>query len=681
VPVALAALQSHLFDDAATPGVPDDGSVRLQSWPGEARECVEIARHIQEEAARGTPFDRMAIFLRAPFEYRPHLEEALRRADVPAFFARGATRPDPAGRALLALLACAGEGLSARRFAEYLSLGQVPDPADPRDAARGLRGGGAVAAPAQDLLPEPAAHRRGEGLGPRLTPPALDAPRDPDAATVIDGSPRAPWRWEQLLVDASVIGSRERWVERLEGLEAELTLRRRDLDDEVDASLAAYLDRQIRDLRHLRETALPLIERLAALPSLASWGDWLDQLRGLAIAALRAPERVLEVLEEIAPMAPVGPVDLDEVVIVLAPRLRELTARPPRRRYGAVYIAPAECAVGLGFDVVFVPGLAEKLFPRKIVEDPLLLDARRAALSPELSTQKARTDTERLALRLAVGAASRRVFLSYPRVDLEKGRPRVPSFYGLEALKAVEGRLPGFEELRRRAEQGSEARLGWPAPDDPRDAIDEAEYDLALLAPLLNADPEDDGGDGDVPARLERAPRARAARTCAPVAQAVDARGRARRSGRRGHGRARAPSDDGALLFADGAPALRGLPVPLLPAGRPPSEASRRAGGDRGAGSADEGGLFHEAQYEILTELRTLGLLPVRPENLDRRSRSRTRSSPPSPASTARRSIPRSRASGTTASPRWARTCASGSASRPSPTKDGCRTGSSSRSV
>ena len=33
-----------------------------------------------------------------------------------------------AGRAFVALLACGAEKLSARRFAEYLSLGQVPDP-------------------------------------------------------------------------------------------------------------------------------------------------------------------------------------------------------------------------------------------------------------------------------------------------------------------------------------------------------------------------------------------------------------------------------------------------------------------------------------------------------------------------------------------------------------------------
>jgi hypothetical protein len=125
---SLENLQRHLFEDSAPSVRKLDPTVSLASWPGEARECVEIARRIQVEATRGVPFDRMAVLLRAPGLYRAHLEEALRRASVPAWFARGSTRPDPAGRALLALLACAAEGLSARRFAEYLSLAQVPQP-------------------------------------------------------------------------------------------------------------------------------------------------------------------------------------------------------------------------------------------------------------------------------------------------------------------------------------------------------------------------------------------------------------------------------------------------------------------------------------------------------------------------------------------------------------------------
>jgi RecB family exonuclease len=143
----------------------------------------------------------------------------------------------------------------------------------------------------------------------------------------------------------------------------------------------------------------------------------------------------------------------------------------------------------MSFDAVFVPGLAERLFPRKITEDPILLDNLRAELSAGLATNEQRLAKERLALGLAVGAAERRLYLSYPRLDLQQGRPRVPSFYALETVRAAEGQLPNFAELDRRAEAESSGRIGWPAPDDPAEAIDHGEYDLAVLAHFLSSDP------------------------------------------------------------------------------------------------------------------------------------------------------------------------------------------------
>src|SRR5262249_40659061 len=130
------------------------------------------------------------------------------------------------------------------------------------------------------------------------------------------------------------------------------------------------------------------------------------------------------------------------------------------------------------------PGLAERVFPQKVVEDPILRDDERLALG--LPTNRQRALAERLALRVAIGAATERVVLSYPRLDLDQSRPRVPAFYGPEVLRAAEGALPGFDELARRAEKGGgAARIGWPAPTSPEQAIDEAEYDLALLDSLF----------------------------------------------------------------------------------------------------------------------------------------------------------------------------------------------------
>jgi ATP-dependent helicase/nuclease subunit B len=604
---SLVLLKRHLFENKSATPAPLDETVKLTSWPGEARECVEIARRVQREAAAGVPFDRMAVFLRSPVEYTAHLEEAFRRAAIPAYFARGTTRPDTAGRALLALLACKAEGLSARRFSEYVSLSQVPDPDHPSDPDSQWT------PPAHDLVPSALQFERGE----EQAEDAALAVELKDKA-VVNGTARAPWRWERLLVESAVIGSQERWERRIAGLERELRLRREELRDEEE-SRVAQLDQTINDLTHLREFALPLIEKLSSLPDSARWSEWLSKLTELASSALGEPANVIETLNELSPMSPVGPIELFEVQQVLGPRLRDLQAAPPRRRYGQVFVGPTDTARGMAFDVVFVPGLAEKLFPRKVTEDPVLLDAERNLLEAAgLMNQKERVANERLALRLALGAACSRVYLSYPRIDVQQSRPRVPSFYGLEALRAAEGALPGFDELGTRAETSSSGRLGWPAPDDAGDAIDEAEYDLALLSPLVEADPERVSGTahyllGSNP-HLARALRSRSRKwlhrwtafdgLVEPDGPALDALAPHQLS-------ARSFSPTALQHFA-ACPYRFFLQTVLKLQPREEPVAIEVID------PLTRGSLFHKVQYEVLTLLREAGELPVTGANIDR---------------------------------------------------------------
>jgi ATP-dependent helicase/nuclease subunit B len=516
----LARLHGGLFGDASAQvreaplSIADGSEVEILSAPGESRECVEIARLVLAEAASGTKLDRIAVLLRAP-AYGAHVEEALRRAHVPAYFARGTRKPDPAGRAMLALLGCAADGLSARRFAEYLSLGEVPD----EDAD----GAPPQAPPAADRIAPPDEETLGALLGQAAS--ALDdrgrAEEDEDAhedagegvarpvaeedRAAAFGTLRAPRHWERLLVDSAVIGGQERWQKRLLGLHAKLTDDLEAYVKKAEDGLADGVRRDLAALDALRKFALPIVAELAALPGGpsaakdlakgATWGDWIDCLSKLATRAIRHPERVLSVLGELRPMARVGPVDVTEVRLVLENRLSQLVVRPSGRRYGKVYVATIEEARGLAFDVVFIPGLAEKIFPQKVVEDPLLLDDARKALGADLPTNDDRTAEERLALRLAVGAASRRVVLSYPRVDVEQARPRTPSFYGLEVLRVAEGELRDFHYLAENAAKKVEARMGWPAPALRKDAIDEAEYDLALLESVLMKSENDSVGE------------------------------------------------------------------------------------------------------------------------------------------------------------------------------------------
>ena len=413
---SLDSLQRYLFSGEAVPPREEDGTVAIVSTSGEGLECVEIARAIHQAAAEGVPFDQTAILLRSPERHQPLILEALRRAGIPVSCTMGTRRPDAAGRALLALLHCAEEGLSASRFTEYLSLGQTPSE---------------VAAPA---------------------------------------------KWERLIVDAAVIGGLARWETRLAGLRAELDRRHAgEEDDEARELIAA----RIQALENLAEAALPVVARLDALPKRALWGEWLRALTDLAEFALRQPERITELLEELEPMADIGPVSLAEVLLVVGPRLNSLTNQPQETRFGKVWLGSVEEARGMSFRRVFLPGVNEGLFPRPPAEDPLLLHAQRTELGIELRAD----DTELLGI--AVACASQRLHLSFSRLDLLTGRERVPAFYAFEAHRAAGGREMAVRDFESRARSASGTRIGWPAPPDPAAAIDDAEFDLAKLAPRL----------------------------------------------------------------------------------------------------------------------------------------------------------------------------------------------------
>jgi ATP-dependent helicase/nuclease subunit B len=200
---ALRRLQRNLFEGSTAHATGDPAAgVEIFSAPGEGRESVEIVRRALALAREGIPFDRMAVLLRSPEEYRANLEEAFNRAGIPVHFARGTRRPDPAGRAFYSLLKCAIESLSARRFAEYLSLGQVPDASAAGEPPASVPRGDQWVEPESEALTEEESAEEPER--PQAEMISKVAPQG-EQAPVREGQLRAPRRWEQLLVDAAVI--------------------------------------------------------------------------------------------------------------------------------------------------------------------------------------------------------------------------------------------------------------------------------------------------------------------------------------------------------------------------------------------------------------------------------------------------------------------------------------------
>jgi RecB family exonuclease len=403
---ALTAVASDVLQFELAPEFkPSD--VSIFSASSEALECVEIARRAGQLAEEGVPFDRMGVLARDAARLQPLLEEAFERARIPVWFANGCVRPSSSGRALLALLHCAREGLTATRFLEYLSLGQ----------ARGAR------------------------------------------------SPR----WERMIVNAAVVGGIDRWRRRLESLAWE-----------GDAEFSKRADA-------LAPIALPILETIAALPQRATWAEWLEHLAALADKAIYDRRPLLEFFEQLEPLSGIGShtVALQDVIDLLADHLRNLREKPDGPRYGRVFAGSIDDARGMAFDTVFLPGLCEGSFPKLLREDPLLLNKDRARLSMTVADET----VERRLLHQAAACARERFIVSYPRIDLGTGRARVPSLYAYDVLHAGIGAAFDPRELQQRAEANAYTTLAWPAPAEYRRAIDDTEYDLAVLREPFEAVP------------------------------------------------------------------------------------------------------------------------------------------------------------------------------------------------
>lgn len=452
--------------------------------------------------------------------------------------------------------------------------------------------------------------------------------RDSDDEAIVAGMLRAPWKWEELVVESAVVGGRtradggQRWRRRLDGLAADYRLRIDALRrEEPESARIRRFERDLTNLRHLREFALPIVDDMAAWPERATWGEWLDRAQRLAKRAIRRADRVLETLAALRPMAEVGPVSIEEVRDVLRDRLIVLDWEPPFRRYGRVFVGTPHQARGRRFRVVFVPGLAERVVPQRPHEDPLLLDQRRGALGG-LANQDDRKNAERLLLKLSIGAATDRAYLSYPRLDVAETRVRVPSFYALDVVRAITGAVPDHRQLARDAAEEAGASLAWPAPRDPGRAIDDLEHDLASLKPLLESrDPASVRGHAhyllDLNKSLGRSVRSRWSRvqrkwsTADGLVRVAPAISRALEKERLGN----RPYSLSALQRFSSCPYQFLLATIYRLEPRDEPEPLMRLD------PLTRGSLFHRAQAEFYRAMEKAGALPVTPERVPEASK------------------------------------------------------------
>lgn len=282
-------------------------------------------------------------------------------------------------------------------------------------------------------------------------------------------APISPARWDRISARAGIVAGLDAW--------------RTGLDKARDSAEEREFDDEVALIGSLRRVIERLAEDLSAFPREGSWGDFLSATLALLGRWIDRGKLTQERLERvIRPMDRFAPTPTRQQFLA---RVRDLIAT---QRYsegslaeGRVFVGSTSVAGGLQFRVVFVPGMVERRFPSIARPDPLLLDAEREALSPALKTTMDDQEQERVEFVEACAAARERLVLSYPRVDGQSGRERVPSSFLLRAASAAVGARVSADALARLASAG-ETSLGRPFPKKSETAVDLLERDLALVA-------------------------------------------------------------------------------------------------------------------------------------------------------------------------------------------------------
>ncbi len=420
---------------------------------GPANECREILRRLY---ADGVPFDRAEVLAPESSAHATVFYLLAARTGLPVTFGDGVpvsfTSP---GRLLFGLAAWLADDFSSQGLCRLIENGDLMLPA-----------------------------------GPAGAPPA--------ARTACRHLRQAMIGW-----------GRERYAERLAALRdahrADLeALEKRGLDDGDDEDgdgggdgrerRAALLDA----MAEIEALAAAVGRVLALIPETGAGGSC--ELPGLcrAFASLvrdfgrtesdldrQAAMLLLERLDEFVSDSRFPPLPLREALDLVRASGAALRVGASAPLPGHLHVAGLASGGRSGRPVTFVAGLDEAAFPGRGLQDPVLLDEERAALSASLPTSAVGLRRRLYGLAATLAALQGRVVFSYSSYDVVDGRPSFPSSIVLQAFRLLRGD-PGLDYAA--LEDGLAEAAGF-LPGGTGRAFDEADWWLARLT----AEPRPDG--------------------------------------------------------------------------------------------------------------------------------------------------------------------------------------------
>jgi len=437
-----------------TPGTPEPCPVSFFHAGGVEAEIEEVFRRI---FTSGRSLDEVEIVAASP-RYATLIWEKAIRYDWPVTLAQGIpgllTRP---GRALLALAEWIEDDFSAGRLRRMLESGDVRL----TGGGRVSTDGGRVFRPGEDLT---------SGQAARLLVKA-QAAWGRDTYRLSLGRLSKSFRHRATRDDIP-----DDQKQYLEERATQADALRVWIDQLIDAVPKPGADGSI-DLRQLVQCARAFVTDNAARSSA------LD-----ALAATSLKDALAELLALDNFRCPLG-----QALRFLRERVESVQVGADRPRPGHLYVSSFSFgnAALAARPLLFVVGLEEgRVFPAPF-EDPILLDAERERISPDLGRSADRTDESVYAALMRLAAASAEpgvaICLSYSCRDLREYRPTYASWLMLQAFRAAAGQ-PAAEYKHLREHLGTPKSC---VPEASADALSESRWWLRGVAPAGEAAKDD----------------------------------------------------------------------------------------------------------------------------------------------------------------------------------------------
>ncbi|MBD3368513.1 MAG: hypothetical protein GF405_10140 [Candidatus Eisenbacteria bacterium] len=307
----------------------------------------------------------------------------------------------------------------------------------------------------------------------------------------LDGGAAPIAQWARISTMAGITSGPERWIASLERLERRLA---RGGDGDRFAEEHADLLEPVRSLLALLQEILPPLEHIARRAPMGRHLDALLAVHERVCSGTGGATPVIEAVTGLRRLEPfAGAVSFETVAELVRGALSGSRRRGLRFGEGGPNVLSLMGARGLSFRTVIVPGLVEKGFPLPRRQDPILLDAERAALDRVrdddgfLPLRGESGSEEELLFRIATGSADEMLVLSFPRIDVAKGRPRIPSVFLLEMLDQLTGRPHDYETFDR-SPQVRRVSLSRRFPERRDRSLTEDEFDGCTVLAALHGD-------------------------------------------------------------------------------------------------------------------------------------------------------------------------------------------------